>query len=140
MGKKRLCPKCQMRLIGPDEKMCAVCRKIKREEPRGFNVPNRQKRTYGRKEKTSKRGYGTSWQRLRKVVLKRDGGLCQICLMNNRIEDAKEIHHIKPLKQGGDNKLSNLISVCRRCHVLLENIGYERVKEEICRAGETNID
>lgn len=139
MSKKRLCPKCHTRLINPEDKICSVCSRIKREEPKGFNLPNKKKRVYPKRGKTSERGYGTSWQRLRKVVLKRDGGLCQICLMNNRITDAEEIHHIKPLKQGGDNKLSNLISVCRRCHALLESMGYERVKEEVCRSSKTSV-
>lgn len=58
--------------------------------------------------------YGSGWERLRIQVLARDGCRCTECEENwlNYLE----VHHIKPLSEGGTNDLSNLITLCRRCH------------------------
>src|SRR3990167_2155502 len=43
-------------------------------------------------------------------------------VINNRCQYCKEelarldLHHIKPLKQGGTNNFSNLIALCSGCH------------------------
>jgi 5-methylcytosine-specific restriction endonuclease McrA len=57
------------------------------------------------------------WAAVRKAVLLRDEGRCRRCL-----REAAEVHH-RRLKQRGGTKdeetlygLSNLVSVCRRCH------------------------
>lgn len=31
-----------------------------------------------------------------------------------------EVHHIKPLDEGGSNEFINLKTVCRTCHVAIE--------------------
>ena len=66
-----------------------------------------------------KRGYGSAWDRLRLVVLKRDNGLCQCneCQGGNiRLSPANEVHHIIPKAKGGTNDLKNLQAVNNECH------------------------
>ncbi|GAE27036.1 hypothetical protein JCM9140_3148 [Halalkalibacter wakoensis JCM 9140] len=44
--------------------------------------------------------------------LKRDGYTCCDCGVQTKLE----IHHIRPVSQGGTNTLSNLKTVCSDCH------------------------
>lgn len=62
------------------------------------------------------RGYGYKWKRLRSNILKRDGYLCQECLRNNKVTEAKEVDHIKNKKRGGTDCPSNLEAICTPCH------------------------
>lgn len=41
---------------------------------------------------------------------------CEICRRHGRLVRAEEVHHIRPLAEGGSNSFSNLISLCHRCH------------------------
>jgi 5-methylcytosine-specific restriction protein A len=41
---------------------------------------------------------------------------CEICKKYGKLVRAVEVHHIKPLAEGGSNHFSNLISLCHRCH------------------------
>lgn len=69
---------------------------------------------------------GANWKEQREKALKRDGYHCQIC--NKQIGRKGHdygVHHIKPFREfDGDylkaNQLSNLITLCRRCHVDVE--------------------
>jgi len=62
------------------------------------------------------RGYGYQWVKLRKRILKRDSYLCQNCLRNGIITEAKEVDHILNKKRGGTDEDSNLESLCSPCH------------------------
>jgi 5-methylcytosine-specific restriction endonuclease McrA len=62
------------------------------------------------------RGYGTAWDKLRKVILKRDRGLCQPCLRRGRVAAGGQVDHIKPKAQGGTDIESNLETICQACH------------------------
>lgn len=62
------------------------------------------------------RGYGSKWYKLRDLVLKRDSYLCQTCLRNGIITQAKEVDHIKNKASGGSDSLDNLESICTDCH------------------------
>ena len=66
----------------------------------------------------TQRGYGRAWQKLRDLVLKRDGHLCQACKRKGRLTKASCVDHIKPKSQGGDNAMTNLQSLCDTCHQL----------------------
>jgi 5-methylcytosine-specific restriction protein A len=68
--------------------------------------------------KTSRhsRGYGSQWDKLRIAVLRRDMGLCQPCLANNRTALATEVDHITPKAKGGTDDIGNLQAICRPCH------------------------
>ena len=57
----------------------------------------------------AKRGYGRSWQRLRKMVLARH----PICPCGAA---ATEIDHIVPKSEGGDDSADNLQALCKSCH------------------------
>lgn len=37
-------------------------------------------------------------------------------MAKGRYVPVEEIHHIVPLKDGGTNEWSNLMSLCRKCH------------------------
>lgn len=69
------------------------------------------------KGKTAKeRGYGTAWRKLRRRAMERDQHLCQECLRNKVFTLAKEVDHIIPKSRGGTNDMSNLQSLCVKCH------------------------
>ncbi|MBZ9650863.1 HNH endonuclease [Psychroflexus montanilacus] len=52
------------------------------------------------------------WKEKRELVLKRDNNLCQKC----KKEDAEDVHHLT-YENFGNEKLTELISVCRKCHI-----------------------
>lgn len=61
---------------------------------------------------------GSSWMALRAKVLKRDAGLCQTCMRNQKVSIATQVDHIKPLHKGGTNAMGNLEGICKACHDL----------------------
>lgn len=67
---------------------------------------------------TTKRGYGSAWQRLRKQVLERDGFICQCadCKASGRLREASEVDHIVGKADGGTDATSNLQAINRDCH------------------------
>ena len=52
-------------------------------------------------------------ENIRKAVILRDGCKCMEC---GRTNCKLEVHHIKPRRVSGSNTLSNLITLCERCH------------------------
>lgn len=52
-------------------------------------------------------------ENIRKAVILRDGCQCVEC---GRTNCKLEVHHIKPRRSNGSNTLSNLITLCERCH------------------------
>lgn len=87
------------------------------------------------------RGYGTAWDKLRLVVLKRDLYLCQCpeCKSAGRITPANEVDHIIPRADfeagratGDSEALTNLRAVNEKCHdrLDLEQRGF-RARPEI---------
>lgn len=42
----------------------------------------------------------------------RDGHQCRVC----KGEDHLQVHHVKPRSEGGTDKLSNLMTLCKECH------------------------
>lgn len=61
-------------------------------------------------------------ENVRKAVILRDGCKCMEC---GRTKCKLEVHHIKPRRLNGSNTLSNLITLCKRCHQNTE--GYEEL-------------
>ncbi len=59
----------------------------------------------------------TRWDRVRRSILERDGGICVRCHC-----EACDVHHRKPKGMGGTSDeevaygMANLISLCRECH------------------------
>jgi 5-methylcytosine-specific restriction protein A len=68
------------------------------------------------------RGYGSKWDKLREVILRRDNYLCQRCLARDRVTALKvrpydhAVDHIVPKAKGGTDEHSNLQSLCAPCH------------------------
>ncbi|MDE0002710.1 MAG: HNH endonuclease signature motif containing protein [Rhodospirillaceae bacterium] len=57
------------------------------------------------------------WVALRQQAFERDGHICVNCAKDGRTTGAVLVHHIKPIRQGGDPwALKNLRSLCRSCH------------------------
>jgi 5-methylcytosine-specific restriction endonuclease McrA len=64
------------------------------------------------------------WAVLRRRVLERDGHKCQMCgacptMLRSAYCLAHElhIHHVVALSEGGTNRLENLQTLCRGCHM-----------------------
>lgn len=68
------------------------------------------------------RGYGTNWEKLRLVILRRDNGICQQCLRDGRLTAVGDkpysafVDHIVPKVDGGTDDEGNLQTLCRKCH------------------------
>lgn len=59
-----------------------------------------------------------AWQRMRRLILERDHGLCQECLRHGRYTPATAVHHKQELLERWDLRLDpdNLESLCDECH------------------------
>ena len=71
------------------------------------------------------KSYGWQYQKsnrldenIRKAVIFRDGCKCMECGKSNC---KLEVHHIKPRRLNGSNTLSNLITLCQKCHQKTED-------------------
>ncbi len=62
------------------------------------------------------RGYGTAWDRLRLLILRRDDYLCQTCASVGRVAAATQVDHKIPKARGGSDSPSNLAAICAPCH------------------------
>lgn len=90
------------------------------DNQRGVNHPN----WIGGKTRFPDRG--RNWSKQRKLAIARDGYKCQICGKQKGQGMRVEVHHIIPYKEfEGDylkaNDLRNLITLCRYCHVQVED-------------------
>lgn len=48
------------------------------------------------KESRQSRGYDSAWEKVRKVVIERDKGLCQMCLKEGRVTPGRDVDHKIP--------------------------------------------
>ena len=78
------------------------------------SLVNKNYNKYQRDPKSNKR-YGRAWKRIRDRYAK-EHPLCEECKKHGRLTPVEEVHHIKPLSQGGSNDFSNLMSLCKSCH------------------------
>ena len=83
------------------------CEEHQREE-------NRRYEKYER-DSTVHRKYGQVWKRLRDSYVKAHP-FCEECFKKGMIVPVEEVHHIKPLSEGGNHSKDNLISLCKSCH------------------------
>lgn len=87
----------------------------------------RHRRMDAGRESAPKRGYGWTWHKLRSWYL-RSLPLCEgpygRRAKADRIETAQMVHHKVPLDEGGENRESNLMSLCLKCHGRLTQAGY----------------
>lgn len=68
---------------------------------------------------------GSNWGAQKRKAVKRDNHMCQVCGAGGNLFNALGVHHIKPYRLfNGDfeaaNQLSNLITLCRKHHALVE--------------------
>jgi 5-methylcytosine-specific restriction endonuclease McrA len=83
------------------------CQDCTREYERG---KSRERRASSTAVKTRD---SRTWQRARALAKQRDGSRCVRCGASERLE----VHHVVPIEQGGERfMLSNLVTLCRRCH------------------------
>lgn len=64
--------------------------------------------------------YTESWDDIRRQVYRRDGYRCVYCGCKGKLA----AHHIVPVRISKNNSLSNLISLCAKCHKRLEEVGF----------------
>jgi len=88
-----------------ETKVCELC---KTENAKTYNDTARDK-------ESSKIYNSTRWRKIRKYVLKRDGGICQMC---GKSEKIMIVDHIKELKDYPELAFNyeNLTVLCRGCH------------------------
>lgn len=83
---------------------CAVHKtKANREYDRRFRSPDHNKH------------YDYRWRKIRNLYLSKHP-LCEECLKHDRFVPADEIHHIRPVDQGGTHDDDNLVALCQSCH------------------------
>lgn len=78
------------------------------------------------KSSSKDRGYGIEWQRKREQVMRRDKGLCMVCLGKGFVTAATEVDHITGRAEGKRKKvppaqlesLLNLQAICKECHAI----------------------
>lgn len=68
-------------------------------------------------------------QKIRNNFIK-EHSICQYCGAN-----AEHIHHLIPISHGGDNRQSNLIPLCMRCHGKIHKIQFSNKWKEAQKAG-----
>ena len=59
---------------------------------------------------------GTDWNTIVEAIRKRDRHRCMNCYREEDDVETLDTHHIVPRGQGGSNRLSNLVTLCRQCH------------------------
>lgn len=64
------------------------------------------------------KAYGT-WPKIKEMIRERDDYRCQVCGKTNGKLD---VHHIIPRRDGGQDSMDNLITVCDGCHKKIEPI------------------
>lgn len=63
-----------------------------------------------------------AWKERRAEVLARDGHRCLDCGTGERLT----VHHIVPWRETQDDRIENLVTLCRRCHLMAEWSGSHR--------------
>lgn len=77
-------------------------------------LADKQYEKYDRDPESKKR-YGRTWKRIRDRYIAAHP-LCEQCKKDGKLTPAEEIHHIKPLSQGGTHAEENLMALCTSCH------------------------
>lgn len=70
-----------------------------------------QRRYDAERGSSAQRGYGSSWRRVRALVLERDP-ICRLCGQRPSVD----VDHIRSKRAGGTDSLDNLRGVCHGCH------------------------
>ena len=62
--------------------------------------------------------YGRAWKRVRDAYVEMHP-VCERCQADGRLTPTQEVHHKKPLSEGGTHSRDNLIALCKSCHAKL---------------------
>ena len=62
-----------------------------------------------------RRRYGRAWKRIRDSYVEQHP-VCERCQADGRLVPTQEVHHKKPLSEGGTHNRDNLIALCKSCH------------------------
>ena len=62
--------------------------------------------------------YGRAWKRIRDKYVQQHP-FCELCYKKGLLVETEQVHHIKPLSEGGDHSRENLIALCRSCHAII---------------------
>lgn len=125
MSKKKICSYCG-KVIDWNE--TCECKK---------NSINKSKREYYKENKdVIKPITSARWRKLRPLIIKRDGGCCQRCLIKYGTINSKDlqVHHIKPRAYYPELIFdeTNLITLCKTCNLQLgtnEELDFEPRKK-----------
>lgn len=105
----------------PTKKPCKFCKRPT-DNSNGYCDLHQDKYTDYKKKyennrlSPSKRGYDRSWLAFRELFLN-NHPLCTMCEENGKITPATEVHHIKPLSDGGARlDPQNCMALCKSCH------------------------
>lgn len=63
-----------------------------------------------------------SWIITREIILKRDKFRCKNCYATDNLD----IHHIVSRRFGGSDESNNLITLCRKCHRMVETTNIKK--------------
>lgn len=77
------------------------------------------------KESRHSRGYGAEWTKIRKLAIERAKGLCEQCMVENRVTAGRDVDHkvskaeAKKLRwsQARVDSIANLQLLCVPCHL-----------------------
>ena len=67
------------------------------------------------RDAATKRRYGRAWKRIRDKYVSQHP-FCEICYAKGILVETEEVHHKKPLREGGTHDRENLIALCKPCH------------------------
>lgn len=89
------------------------------------------------------RGYGKEWTRVRKVILARDGGLCQVCLKAGVYTPGNIVDHVTSKAAAAAMRWSqariddpmNLQAICRTCHDIKTEQEQGKTKRPVITTG-----
>lgn len=90
-----------------DGRYCDVHAKRAEKVTDGFTREPDKRARYGRAWKKARDAYATAHP------------FCERCYAQGRMTPLDEVHHIVPVREGGTDEESNLMSLCRSCHNLI---------------------
>lgn len=108
---KKICPRCNRRLVSISKKYCEVCEaksNTRHKEYKRYRTDDKEQRFYS----------DPDWIRKREKIKYTDNGQCLLCLNNNDHRVMDTVHHIVELKEDWSKRFEddNLISLCESCH------------------------
>lgn len=103
-----------------------------------FRPAEWHKKVY-RKVRTMTREEQEKWRELRAAVLERDNFACYRCEKRNKAGKGLSVHHLLPRAEGGEDEMSNLVTLCHPCHDIVEVENY-RTLAEILASADNKVD